>query len=306
MKVLLTGATGHVGKVVARDLLEAGYEVLAVARSRGNLDKLILELESPLLLCAEMDLLDPSSISRAISEFGNIEGLVHLAANIDFEGDLESIVEGNLLATVNLIVGLKSTIRRVVYLSSIDVYGKPQFDAPMSEAHPTNPENYYGVGKLSGEKFLDIFSQEYKVSVTTLRCSSVYGPGEVIKRASSVFIQNAIQGVPLRIAGDGQDIRDYIYVDDVSRAVLKSLENSVSEIFNLGGSAVSILEIAETVKKVSGKTYLKIEFAERYKEKVNISLNNRKIEKQLNFLPSVTFSTGITAQYKAHSKKIKS
>ena len=297
-RVLVTGATGHLGKSVTRALVNAGIPVLAVARRADALAALKETMPGAALETAVADLAVPASIAAIASQFGPLRQIIHLAAQVDAAATLDQHMSGNLLATVSLVGALREHLEQIVYLSSIEVYGTPQ-TVPMHESHPTTPTAYYGAGKLAAEKFLQVFAMERGATVTSLRCASIYGPGETIRRATTVFLQNAARGKALQIAGDGTDLRDYIYVEDCANAVVRALHARKPGVFNLGGGApLSIADMAQIVMDVSGKD-LPIVRGERTKPKYDLALDITKICAEIGWTPATTMQEGLAAEYRS-------
>jgi UDP-glucose 4-epimerase len=134
------------------------------------------------------------------------------------------------------------------------VYGRPQ-SVPIDEQHPTNPVSAYGVGKLAIEKFLHLYDVLHGLSYRVLRMSNVYGEGQSPFRgqgAVAVFSYRALQGLPIEIWGDGTVIRDYVHVDDVSRAFLALMNHEGnSRIFNIGsGEGLSLNALLDKLEAV--------------------------------------------------------
>ena len=297
-RVLLTGASGHLGQAVTRQLVSARIPLLAVGRRPESLRKVMEVNSSEYLATAVVDLNAPESILAAVERYGPFQKLIHLAAQVDAGATLDDHISGNLLTTISLVGCLRERLEQVVYLSSIDTYGMPR-TCPMREDHPTSPNTYYGAGKLAGEKFLQVFAMERGATVSILRCSSIYGPGEKIHRATTAFLQNTVAGKSIFIAGDGSDLRDYIYVEDAARAVYQSMQAGRSGVYNLGGGApLSIDELANIVIRVSGKK-LALEHGARSKQKYDLALDISKIHAEIGFRPRTSMEEGLAAEYQS-------
>jgi len=274
-----------------------------VGRRPEALGRLSHALNSPLLTTAVMDLNKPESVSLVARKYGPLTKLVHLAAQVDAGAIFRDHISGNVTATLSTLAALREDLDQIVNLSSIEVYGIPQ-SLPIGEDHETSPDTYYGAGKLACEKFIQVVGMETGAIVTSLRCASIYGPGETIRRASTVFLDNVVQGKPLWIAGDGSDLRDYVYVEDVARAVILALEMKKPGVFNLGGDQpLSIKQIAETIIKISGKN-IPMQYGERSKPRYDLLLNNAKIRAELGFEPQTTMEKGLEAQYQSLVKRM--
>jgi UDP-glucose 4-epimerase len=147
--------------------------------------------------------------------------------------------------------------RGMSYLSSGGtVYGNPN-TVPINEAHQTNPISSYGITKLMSEKYINLYSSMYGICTHIVRCANVYGEGQPIGRgqgAVGVFLSRLKQGLPITIYGDGQTVRDYVYIDDVASGVLDLLESHhESLLVNLGtGEGHSLLDLLTLLEQASG------------------------------------------------------
>lgn len=142
-------------------------------------------------------------------------------------------------------------------MSSAAVYGNP-VKLPIPEDHPVNPVSPYGSSKWLGELAVSHFGSVYGLRHVILRLFNVYGPGQNPSYAGVVasFLERALRGGPLVIYGDGEQTRDFIYVDDVSEVVLRIIEEDAfdGEVYNVGtGRPVTIRMLAEAVKRVVGR-----------------------------------------------------
>lgn len=300
-RILLTGATGHLGQVVTRHMVQAGIPLLAIGRRADALRALENANTSPHLATAVVDLTRSEMLEAAIAQHGPFERVVHLAAEVDAAAGAEAHISRNFLATVSLVTSLRQSVRQIVNLSSVEVYGMPP-SGLVREDCQTSPITYYGVAKLAAEKFLDVFSAEAGAVVTHLRCASIYGPAETIRRATTVFINNALDGKPIPVAGDGSELRDYIYIEDAARAVLAALEAQRSGAFNLsGGAPLSIADMARLVVGVSEKN-IAIEHKERSKPPYDLALDNSKIRAEIGFVPETSMEAGLRKQYQSALK----
>ena len=169
-------------------------------------------------------------------------------ANILFDLDT------NVLATVRTLeAAVKHSLRRIVFVSSGGtVYGVPQRN-PIDELHPTNPICSYGVQKLTIEKYLHLFNSMADLSSVILRVSNIYGESQSPKGlvgAVAHFTHKALLGKPIEIWGDGSIIRDYVHIDDVVSALMKSMTyQGVDPLFNIGtGRGVSIKELIQMIQ----------------------------------------------------------
>ncbi len=246
MKVLVTGGSGFIGTNLSLFLTEEGHEVR------------VLDLRSPNFKAEYVkgDIRDYETVKRAVE---GIEAVVHLAAMVsavEATEKPEEATEINVMGTLNLLeASRRQGVRRFVYASSVAVYGEPLY-LPVDERHPNFPVNVYGATKLGGEALVNGYSGNYGLSTVSLRFFNVYGPwmrpgpysGVILK-----FLEFAHGNEPFRIEGDGRQTRDFIYVEDVVRAIQLALEEEFTGAYNVGtGKETSIIELARLVSEVVG------------------------------------------------------
>jgi UDP-glucose 4-epimerase len=298
-EVLLTGVTGHVGRSVAKLFAGQGVPVLGIGRDPARLRAVQEDVGSPNLQTTACDISRPEEVVALAQKYGSLRHLIHSAALVT-AGSLkyQDYYLHNVDATVLLLAHLKPVLRSVVYLSSFDVYSVP-LPCPVRETSPTVPATYYGASKLAGELYLHLFERDTGVKSAALRCSSIYGPGETIARAMKSFLRRAVENKPLVIYGDGSDLRDYIYVEDVARAVWQCFCQQASGVYNLGeGSPVSIRQLAELAVKVCGSRS-PIEYQSRKKERYDLYLDTSRIQEALGFMPAVSLEQGMKLEFQS-------
>ena len=287
--ILITGGTGFVGSRVV-EKLKKDKDVNLIVLSRTKQGKEAPNIEY--ILC---DLSSEKSLGAIKNRIQNVSYVLHMAAMMpksSFKDELEESVKQNLLVTLNLLKYLPSHIKGFVYSSSIDVYGEPIYN-PIDEKHPTNPLTYYGASKLAAEKFLSIFLKSRGIPLTILRYSQVYGPGEPKIKAIPVFIDKIVKGESPIIFGDGSDIRDYVYVDDVASATVLALNKNLNGIFDIGsGKGYSIKEVLDIVVRISGKDIKPI-YKGRIKKLFNSTLDITLAKDKLGYLPSLCVEEGL-------------
>ena len=183
-----------------------------------------------------------------------------MVAYVSVHESLEKPIEyldNNVLGTARVAYNCAKHGVKLIYLSSAAVYGNP-VKLPIPEDHPVNPVSPYGLSKWLGELVVGHFGSVYGLRYVVLRLFNVYGPGQNPSYAGVVagFLERALRGEPLVIYGDGEQTRDFIYVDDVSEAILKIIEDNAfdNEVYNVGtGKPVTVKTLAETVKRIVGR-----------------------------------------------------
>ena len=258
MKILVTGGAGFIGSHIVDQLIEAGHEPVVVDDlSTGNLANLPESVPFH-----KVDVCDQAALA-AVFEKEKPEAVCHQAAQMSVS---RSVNEPSFDAQVN-IMGLLSTleqsqksgVKRFVFASSGGVlYG--EVTEPASESHPANPISPYGISKFTGEQYLSFFTREHGLETVALRYANVYGPrqnphGEA--GVVAIFCQRMLRGEGTRINGDGKYIRDYVYVEDIARANVLALTETLPTThvaFNVGtGVPVDVNELAERIHALTSQ-----------------------------------------------------
>lgn len=291
MKVVVTGATGHLGRAVVAAL--EGHEVVAVSRS----GEAVGHAEG--LACDVADDACVGALSRVL--VGDV-ALVHLAAwhppatASTTPEDRRGLLETNVLGTMRVLDAARAgNVSCVVYASTFEVYGAPRA-RPVDETHRTYPTTDYGATKLSGEHHLAAFAyEEGGVRTVSLRMPAIYGPGERTPRALPNFLAQVLdRGRPV-IFGDGEDLRDQLHVRDAAAAVACALERG-DGVYNVAdGAPHSIAEIAGLAMKV-GQMEGEPRREERVKPRIDFHMSIDKAREELGFAPAVTLEEGMAEQ----------
>jgi UDP-glucose 4-epimerase len=238
--VLVTGASGHIGGTVARALVRDGHDVVALSRRWTKIPGL-----------AQSHMIDigaPGLTARLAEQ--PCDAIVHAAASMATDPHAPSLPLVNALGTQQLLALAELwRVRAFVYLSSIAVIGTPH-ELPITEAHPTAPASAYAASKLYGEQLTALAAQR-GVAASSLRVTSPIGPGMAAGRIVSVFVERALAGEPLMLAGRGGRRQDFVDVRDVAAAVLACLAERACGAFNVAaGCSVSNVELARLCVQV--------------------------------------------------------
>jgi UDP-glucose 4-epimerase len=297
-KVLVTGGAGFIGANLARMLLNLGYVVmvidnLAVGR-RGYLDTLPVEL-------IEGDVLDYALVEKAV---GACDAVVHLAAETGVPDSLAHPKQNclvNVIGTLNLLEACRirqekegKSLARFVFASSNAPLGGQ--DPPAAEHKAPRPLSPYGASKLAGEGYCSAYHGSWGLGTVALRFANVYGPFSAHKKSVVAnFLLNLLTSRTITIQGDGQQTRDFIYVEDLCRAIVTALESRVSgEIFQIAtGVETSILELAHLLEEVVG---VEVQAITTEGRRGDIQKNYATIEKaraMLGWAPRVSLREGL-------------
>lgn len=254
MRCLVLGGNGFIGSHLVRALLLAGARVRILDRPgslRGD------EIAGVQYLFGDFS--DPSIVAEALIDVDVVAHLVSTTVPGSASADPVADITGNLIGSVKFLEQMRSSgVRRIVYLSSGGtVYGNTDAQL-LREDSPTDPISSYGTVKLAVEKYLAVYASQYGIRPTVLRVSNPYGPNSRhigLQGIIPTFFSRLIDTQPIRIWGTGDNIRDYIYISDLSSAILKSIEQDKPGVYNVGsGIGVSIREIIQIVTEVSAIT----------------------------------------------------
>jgi len=302
---LVTGGAGFVGSNLVLALLKEGAKVRVVDNFfTGSLENLGEALE-------KIELIEGSVSHREIMQeaLKGVDYVFHLAT-VNIIAAVSSPLleeETNVRGTVNLLELCKNLpIKRFVYTSSVSVYGNGQ-SFPISEDAPPRFTSIYPAGKYAGEAYCEAFHKLFGIPITIIRYSNVYGPRQSPSNPYSGVISKffwwAMRGEPLRIYGDGEQTRDFVYVDDAVEATLRAglLSSAVGEVFNIAtGKETSINRLAEMVfslvhpaRKLE-KEYLPIREIDSIRRRV---LNIEKAQRLLDWQPTVDLADGLRRTY---------
>ena len=295
MRALVTGGAGFIGGHLVEKLIERGWDVIVF----DNFERASLETLRALPPEAELRRIDVRDLGAMKKYVDDVDVIFHLAALTDVvesEAKRDEYWSVNVLGTENVLKIARDLGAKLVFTSSAAVYG--ELDEAAREDLKPNPISFYGVTKLEGEKLCRRYREEYGVDVVVLRLFNVFGErarGGVVK----IFLERAREGKPLIIYGDGEAVRDFIYVRDVVEAFLRASREgrAFGEVINIGsGKPVKIRELAEFISAISG---VKIEHVEGRSEEILFSLANiSKAKNILNWTPKVELFEWIKAQLK--------
>ena len=307
-KALVTGGAGFIGSHVAELFIANGWNVTVVDDlSSGKRENLPAKAEFH-----EISVSSPE-FARLVSS-GKFDVVAHLAAQMDVRKSVADPIadaETNRLGTLNLLETLRQSkgAARVVFTSTGGVlYG--DFNTPPNyETYPKDPESPYAIAKLSIELYLAYYSRVHGLEYASLRFGNVYGPRQDPQGEAGVvaiFCGRILDNRPLTVFGDGLQTRDYVYVDDVARAVWLASTKPLPEAgrldargFNIGtGMGTSVLEIARLLQETA-RSNVPIEHAPaRPGEQQESFVNADKAGELLGWTPQVTLAEGLAKTYK--------
>jgi UDP-glucose 4-epimerase len=302
-RVLVTGGAGFVGSRVVARLLDLGANVTVLDDFFTGLEE-NLPPPSTQLRIVRGSVVDQELVRELVAA---TDYVAHMAARniiVSTKNPREDF-DTNIGGTLNILLAAReSSVRRVVYTSSASVYGNPRY-LPINEDEVTNMLSPYACSKYGGENYCKAFFESYDLPVSSVRYSNVYGPGQRPENpycgVVAKFFQAAMSGQAPVVHGDGEQTRDYTYVDDAVEATLLALVSvrADGQVYNVGtGRETSVNQLAETIIKITGQN-LRPQHVDR-RDIDNIRrrvLSIEKARRELRWSPDVTLETGLRATH---------
>ena len=296
MRILITGGLGQVGSYLGERFSE-NHEVMVLDNFSNNLKD---PKFSPDVKIIRDDLRNQKAVNELADE---TDVIIHTAAQISVNRSIEDPIydaDNNINGTLNLLeAARRSDVKRFIYISSAAVYGKPK-RLPIDEEHPTNPLSPYGLSKLTGERYTLLYYNLYGLPTVCVRPFNIFSPRQNPNSPYSGVITKFIERIrnnqnPI-IFGDGNQTRDFVYIEDVVDAIFSAIENkrAVGELFNIGtGKPIRITELANMIIKVSNKN-LEPAFAPAQVGEIRESYADiTKAKKVLGFTYKYTLEQGL-------------
>ena len=292
MRVCVTGGAGFIGSHLVDRLIALGHTVLVI----DNLTTGVREFVNPKAVFIEMDVRD-ANIESIFADF-KPQVVFHEAAQTMVPASMENPkmdCDVNLLGLVNILeASRKHKVEHFLMPSSAAVYGDLD-TLPLTEDMIGKPTSFYGLTKLTGEGYLRIYEQAFGLKTVCFRYSNVYGPRQGDGGEGSIFTRLINEGQGLTIFGDGEQTRDFIYVDDVVEANIKAMNHpELTGVYNIStNTSTSVNKLVSYFKSISNKDLLVYYEAERTGDIRHSRLCNQKAKVDFDFLATVDLERGL-------------
>lgn len=296
-RCLIVGGSGFIGTHLIEALLASGFDIRCFDRR---------SMEMPASWGSRFDSVtgDINSESDIEAAMAGCDVCVHLASTTNpatSNRDPVFDISTNLIGTLNLLnAATRLGISKFIFVSSGGTVYGPPLRTPIREDHPTNPITSYGIVKLAIEKYLDFYRHNHGLDYVILRVANPYGEGQNVESgqgAIAAFLHKALRNEVVEIWGDGEVVRDYIYIKDVTNAIISAIKLRGSQkerLFNIGsGIGYSLNEILSTIENAVGvqisRRYLS---ARTFDVRANVlSIDRARID--LNWSPQISLADGI-------------
>ena len=323
MKILVTGGAGFIGCAVVRSIInQTNYDVVNLDKLTyaGNLDSLSDIANSHRYSLEQVNICDKKSLDRIFQKH-HPDCVMHLAAESHVDRSIDGpsdFIDTNIVGTFNLLEASRSYFEsleeiekkqfRFHHISTDEVYGDLEGTEDLfTEETPYAPSSPYSASKAASDHLVRAWGRTYELPVIITNCSNNYGPYHFPEKLIPHVILNAIHGKPLPIYGDGSQIRDWLYVEDHAKALIKVVtEGKVGETYNIGGhNEKTNLEVVEAIcelleqlapeKPADVKNYRDlITFVkDRPGHDLRYAIDASKIERELGWVPKESFETGL-------------
>ena len=318
--ILITGGAGFIGSHVVRLFVTKypDYNIINLDKLTyaGNLANLKDVEECPNYKFVKMDICDFDGVYKLLQE-ERIDGIIHLAAESHVDRSIKepfTFARTNVMGTLSLLQAAKLYWeslpegyegKKFYHISTDEVYGALDFDGSLfTEQTPYSPHSPYSASKASSDHFVRAYHDTYGMPTIVTNCSNNYGPYQFPEKLIPLFINNIRNGKPLPVYGKGENVRDWLYVEDHARAIDTIFHNGkVAETYNIGGfnewRNIDLIKVViKTVDRLLGNpeghslgliTYV----TDRLGHDARYAIDSTKLHKELGWEPSLQFEEGI-------------
>ena len=314
--ILVTGGSGFIGSNFVKKIIKDDtkyfpviLDSLTYAGNKNNLKN----INTNSYTFVKGDICDKSLVNALFDKY-SFDGIFHFAAESHVDRSIDgpgAFINTNIIGTYNLLeisreyYKISNSDFKFIHISTDEVYGDLDDEGYFTEMTPYNPSSPYSASKASSDHLARAWFRTYDLPVIVTNCSNNYGPMQFPEKLIPLMIINSLDSKDLPVYGDGQNVRDWLYVDDHCGAIKTIYERgAIGETYNIGGNnEIKNIDIVNTICSIlddlkpikSGKSYSdQIKFVkDRPGHDFRYAINAEKIQKELNWFPRETFETGI-------------
>ena len=315
MRLLITGGAGFIGTTVTKSALEQGYVVhnLDKLGYASNEDNLIEVADNSNYSFSKCDLADSEHVEQIVADF-KPERVMHLAAESHVDKSIDNpapFIQSNIVGTFNILESLRRCWTRLnmmktarfLHVSTDEVFGSLGAEGFFTETTAYDPQSPYSASKAASDHLVRSWGNTFGMPILVTNCSNNYGPHQFAEKLIPVVILNALAGEAIPIYGNGDNIRDWLHVEDHARALFLVLENGTpGDTFNIGGNhEISNLDLVRRICKLLDHIRPKdtpheelIEFVfDRPGHDKRYAIDNSKIRDIMGWEPAYSFEQGL-------------
>ena len=313
MTILVTGGAGFIGSAFVRMCIgQTDWRVVNLDKLTyaGNLENLTSVAEDPRYRFVHGDICDQALVDSTLAE-EKPDAIVHFAAESHVDRSIlspEPVIQTNLRGTFTMLeAARRAAVPRFVHVSTDEVYGSLAAPLEATEEFPLNASSPYSASKAGSDLLARSYFVTYKMPVLITRASNNYGPYQFPEKLIPLMITNAFEDRRLPVYGDGQQVRDWLYVDDHCRGIMAVLEKGrEGEIYNIGGNrSLPNLDVVHKVLQLTVKPESLIEYVkDRPGHDRRYALSSEKLMHETGWRPVTNFETGLAETidwYRANS-----
>lgn len=324
--ILITGGAGFIGSHVVRKMVNkypntqlVNLDALTYA---GSLDNVADIANASNYIFVQGDITDTSFVKALFDQY-QFDGIVHLAAESHVDNSIKNppgFAQTNVMGTLNLLEAARNqwkddlTNNRFYHISTDEVFGSLGKEDAFTEETAYNPRSPYSASKAASDHFVRVYFHTYNLPVVLSNCSNNYGPAQYPEKLIPLFIKNIVQNKPLPIYGKGENIRDWVYVNDHVEAIDLILhQGRKGETYAIGGNneqrnidiVYQIIEITDRLlKRPEGTSKSLISFVtDRLGHDYRYAIDTSKIKDKLGWEPETSFEVGLEETIKHYLKK---
>lgn len=297
MKILVTGGAGFIGSHLVRILLKQEHTVIVLDNcTTGD----IKHIEGLNVIFWKKDILEQGIVKQIID--AKPEAIVHFAAQTMVDASIKDPVfdaSENIMGLLNVLEAARKLDIRVVFASTAAAYGNVlNEELPVVEEHSLNPQSFYGLTKVGGEKYIRLYNEIYGLDYVICRFANVYGERQGDKGEGgviSIFTKLIAAEQDITIYGDGTQTRDFIYAGDIARGICKALTtDNINNVYNLSTQTeTSLIELVRIMGEAVGRKITPKFGQKREGDIYRSMLSNKKAKKGLNWEPKMSLNEGI-------------
>jgi dTDP-glucose 4,6-dehydratase len=302
MTILVTGGAGFIGSAFVRmSIGQTDWRVVNLDKLTyaGNLENLTSIAENPRYRFVHGDICDDALVNSLVQE-EKPDAIIHFAAESHVDRSIlspEPVIQTNLRGSFTMLeAARRNAVPRYVHVSTDEVYGSLEAPLEATEEYPLNASSPYSASKAGSDLLARSYFVTYKMPVLITRASNNYGPYQFPEKLIPLMITNAFDDRRLPVYGDGQQIRDWLYVDDHCRGIMAVLQKGrEGEIYNIGGNrSLPNLEVIHKVLQLTGKPESLIEYVkDRPGHDRRYALSSEKLMHETGWSPVTNFEAGL-------------